>query len=110
MPLIALGGCIPALFAPDWGFVLFCHGLGLGVGGALLGTFQHVLGKRLPDVCALTCALGLELMLAFPCFAAAVIGFVVTGIGYFPIYSMVLVYNSRIQRPKKTSPSALSCC
>ena len=66
MALIALGGCIPALFAPDWGFVLFCHGLGLGVGGALLGTFQHVLGKRLPDVCALTCALGLELMLAFP--------------------------------------------
>ena len=46
MALIALGGCIPALFAPDWGFVLFCHGLGLGVGGALLGTFQHVLGKK----------------------------------------------------------------
>ena len=43
-------------------------------------------------------------MLAFPCFAAAVIGFAVTGIGYFPIYSMVQVYNSRIQRPKKPHP------
>ena len=253
MALIALGGCIPALFAPDWGFVLFCRGLGLGVGGALLGirsalllesvpgeqagkwmgrgsacvalmsvvcsplcgllasggwsrafyinalaaagfllcllflrepehaaresasaaeprrsrldgrlwplagvifvstcmlysaiscvsTFfaengigsaalagvcisaysvagvginlllgplQRVLGKRLPGVCALTCALGLGLMLVCPGFVTSVLGFAIAGIGYFPIYSMVQVYNSRIQRPEALAFSSV---
>ncbi len=48
LALVALGGTVPAFYAPTWLFVLVCRGVGIGGGAGLLSMRTALLIKSVP--------------------------------------------------------------
>ena len=49
LALVAVGGTLPAFYAPTWPFVLICRGIGIGVGAGLLSMRTALLIKIVPN-------------------------------------------------------------
>lgn len=72
-----------------------------------LPVFTKTAGRRLPGFCALFCAIGIALLLFVPNYIVTIVAMAICGIGYFPIYSVVQVYNGELQPASKLAFSSI---
>ena len=73
----------------------------------VLPVFKRVAGKYLACICALFCTLGIVLLLFVPGYISSILALILCGVGYFPLYSIIQVYNGETQPSGKLAFSSL---
>ena len=89
------------------GTAMSCYSIAGVAVNLALPRLQRMLGKHLVPVSLATCCAGVALTLFLPGKASSFCGMMLAGAGYFPVYSILQIYNGRMQPPEKLAFSSM---